>query len=430
MYRYFNSLTKRHIFELLWIFGGQGLSMIGSLLLLKVLSKNISPDEFGNLALIISYSLIVTQVLSGPLSNGARRFFIIAGSEDDLYNYYLATQNLIKKYIFFVVLFFSFLVMTLIGFHQTNWILPVTLSFFIATISGASAILGSILSAARLRHLVAIFSLGNSLGKVVLVYAYIHFFNEIESIAILSIYSIVALIVLFLQILVIRTRIKIKKTSNYKVNYWMDKIKDYSYPFLFWGAITWIQQGSDKWALGYNASSEIVGVYSVLFQISFLPLTVLTNLLMDFLEPIFFQFAGNARNTKNNEIIKTVAFSLVIATLILTVLLAILTFFIHETLVLILSSDIYTKYSYLFPMLILAGGFFSAGQLVTVKILSELKSRALIPGKILPSLLGVILNIYLSKLYGIDGIAISLLIFSFTYFVWMFYLAFLKKEAR
>ena len=164
--------------------------MIGSLLLLKILSKNISPDEFGNLALVISYSLIVSQLLSGPLSSGVKRFFIIADSEDDLYNYYLAAQNLIKKYIFFVVLFFSFLVMTLIGLHQTNWILPITLSFFVATISGIGAVLGSILGAARLRHLVALCSMGNSLGKVVLVSAYIHFFNEIESIAILFIYSI------------------------------------------------------------------------------------------------------------------------------------------------------------------------------------------------------------------------------------------------
>ncbi len=430
MFKYFKAFNKRHIFELFWIFAGQGFSMLGSLLLIKVLSRNISPDEYGNFALIISYSLIISQVLSGPLSNGIRRFFIIAGSENDLYNYYIATQNLIKKYILVVALIFSFVVITLIGFHQYNWILPIALSFLIALITGITAALGSILSAARLRHMVAIYSMGNSLGKLGLVTAYIHFFNGIENTVILSIFFIVALIVLFAQFLYIRTIIKFKKVNKYKVNYWKAKIKHYSYPFFFWGAITWIQQASDKWALGYNQSSEIVGIYSILFQISYLPMVVLTSLLMEFLEPIFFEFVGKGKNFERNENIKNITYSLIILTLILTVILAIFAFFTHDALVLTLSSAIYTKYSYLMPIFVLAGGFFSAGQLVTVKILTDLKTNILVSGKIFSSLLCITLNIFLAKLYGIDGVAVSILFFSIVYFVWMFYLAYLKKLGR
>jgi len=72
--------------------------------------------------------------------------------------------------------------------------------------------------------------------------------------------------------------------------------------------------------------------------------------------------------------------------------------------------------------MILAGGLFSAGQLLSLKLVSEFNSRSMLSVKVGTALLGLILNILGAWAYGIKGVVGSMVIFAISYFVWMAWL--------
>ena len=77
-----------------WIVAGQFASVLGALVLVRVLTENISPQEYGHLALTLTVAGLINQVVMGGVSNGIGRFYSIASEKHDLLNYLLASRRL------------------------------------------------------------------------------------------------------------------------------------------------------------------------------------------------------------------------------------------------------------------------------------------------------------------------------------------------
>ena len=107
----------------------------------------------------------------------------------------------------------------------------------------------------------------------------------------------------------------------------------------------------------------------------------------------------------------------------MTALAFVLTFSLHEWIFHLLVAAKYHAVSYLLPWMVLAGGIFAAGQMLSIKLMSELKSAALIVVKIVTAILGVGLNIYGASQFGLQGVVAALVAFSGIYFFWMAWLA-------
>jgi O-antigen/teichoic acid export membrane protein len=73
--------------------------------------------------------------------------------------------------------------------------------------------------------------------------------------------------------------------------------------------------------------------------------------------------------------------------------------------------------------MVLAGGIFAAGQILALKMMSELKSAAMTAAKIVTAILGVGLNIYGASRFGLQGVVAAQVAFSVAYFFWMSWLA-------
>jgi len=186
---------------------------------------------------------------------------------------------------------------------------------------------------------------------------------------------------------------------------------------------TWAQQVSDRWALQAFASTQEVGLYAVVFQLGWVPIGLATGMAMSFLGPILYQRSGSAADHTRNISVHSMAWRITFGNLFLTVLAFFLTLFLHEWIFHLLVAAKYHAVSYLLPWMILAGGIFAAGQMLALKLMSEMKPAAMIAAKIVTAILGVGFNIYGASQFGLQGVVAALVAFSSIYFFWMAWLA-------
>ena len=66
----------------------------------------------------------------------------------------------------------------------------------------------------------------------------------------------------------IRDKIGIKKINIF----WAKKLINYGYPFIFAAMAYWIFGSIDRWMLFYLRDTEEVGLYSIAFRFSLIPM--------------------------------------------------------------------------------------------------------------------------------------------------------------
>ena len=96
----------------------------------------------------------------------------------------------------------------------------------------------------------------------------------------------------------------------------------------------------------------------------------------------------------------------------------------HEWIFSFLVSEQYQMVSGLLPEMILAGGLFAAGQMLALKLMSEMKSSSMLRVKIYTALMGILFNLIGVYLAGLYGIVLAAVAFSVTYLLWMFILSY------
>ena len=84
----------------------------------------------------------------------------------------------------------------------------------------------------------------------------------------------------------------------------------------------------------------------------------------------------------------------------------------------------YREVSFLLPWLVLSGGIFATGQMLALKLMSDLKSSLMLWPKIITAILGVVFNLFGALVAGLQGVVGALLAFSIIYLTWFVWLAF------
>ena len=188
-----------------------------------------------------------------------------------------------------------------------------------------------------------------------------------------------------------------------------------------------MQQVSDRWALQEYGSANDVGQYAVLFQLGYTPVTMVMSLLMGFLGPILYQRSGDATDPGRNTNVHVIGWRITYVALIVTLFCFAATSALHEWIFSILVAQEYRGSSQLLPWVVLAGGIFSAGQMLALKLMSEMKSSAMTTVKIVTALIGALLNLIGSSVAGVRGVVAALVAFSIIYF---FCMAVLGKNSK
>ncbi|MEK9939827.1 MAG: hypothetical protein VW548_02515, partial [Methylotenera sp.] len=166
-------------------------------------------------------------------------------------------------------------------------------------------------------------------------------------------------------------------------------------------------------------SPEEVGLYAVLFQLGYTPIVMAVGMAMSFIGPILYQRAGDATDRQRNIGVRLLTWRMTLASLGLTLTAFLFTWCLHERLFSFLVSAEYRSVSYLMPWMVLAGGLFAAGQLLALRLMSDMRASAMASAKICTALLGVALNLYAVLVAGIQGVVVAMLVVSAIYLIWM-----------
>ena len=409
---------------------GQVSSVVLGVMLVRILTEYLNPAEYGELSLILTLGVLVCVIPSAYFLAGIERMYSMAVEKKEEFGYYSAVKKMAKSSgllsLIIVALFFIILKAQYPMYWE--WREAIFLATLFTIVSGYSTALTSIFNAARERGSVAFYIFTDSILKIVLVLLFAYF-NLVNIYTVLIIYLIVTVVTLIMRYLTFLKRIsKPSLTRNAPSAPWKDKMYQYSKPFVYFQLFTWMHTSSDKWALEVYSSTESTGLLVVLMQVGYMPAVIVSGMMITYISPILYSKSANVKIKKNKVEVHNLSIKISNYILLLTIILAVVAYFFHGLIFNIMTSDKYHSVSYLMPWVVVSGGLFSAGQMLSTKLSSELRVNELIKPKIITALIGVAFNVIGAYLFAIEGVVFSLTVFSILYFVWMLRLSTYDKS--
>ena len=400
-----------------WIVLGQAAAILGSLAGVRLLTELLDPAAYGELALGLTVAALINQTVLGPLANGVTRFYAPALEQGGLGGYLLAVRRLVLAATALIFLIVAIAVAGLLGAGHAQWIGIATAALAFATLSGYNAILNGIQNAARQRAVVALHQGIESWLRFLVAAGLILWLGASSALAMTG-YALAVVMVLGSQYVFFR-RIVAGHDAAPQTGSWQRQVWGYSWPISAFGAFTWVQLASDRWALELFTTTAEVGTYAALFQLGYYPMSMASTMAMQFLAPIFYQRAGDASDSRRNADVNRLSWNLTGISLGATAAAFLLALLLHRQIFRIFVASEYAAVSHLLPWMLLAGGIFAAGQAIALNLMSQMRTRAMMAAKIATALVGVVLNLAGAYWLGTTGIVFAGVLFSVLYFAWM-----------
>ena len=425
-------MKLRLLFQLsregLWVLSGQGMAVLGSLVGIRFLTELLGPENYGELALGLTIATLMNQALLGPLSQGATRFYAPAAEANEIKGYLKAIRHLTFLETGAIGLLLLFAVIGIVLAQRPEDILAIVALFLFSLFNGYTTILSGIQNAARQRIVVAAHQAFASWGRFSIAVVFLLAFRATSTEAMFG-YAVASILTASSQIFFFRKIIirKIRETDT-EIN-WRSNIWSYAWPFSLWGIFTWAQMASDRWSLEFLSTTADVGLYAVLFQLGYYPITMLTDMIVQLLGPVLYQYAGDATDDERIKRTSHITWKLTIWSLVATIAVFVIFMFTHEIVFQIFVAREYFSVSYLLPWVVLGGGIFAAGQTVALNMMSQMRTRALIRVKISTALIGIGLNFLGAWQLGLPGIIIAGIVTSLFYFLYVTIVALTSKRA-
>src|SRR5262249_3680512 len=155
-----------------------------------------------------------------------------------------------------------------------------------------------------------------------------------------------------------------------------------------------------------------VGLYAVVYQLGYYPLSIMGGVLFQFSSPILFSIAGSGTNAERMSRAHSINRMVLNGTLFLTFSATVFAIFFHKLIFAILVGPEYRTVSRLLPFMVLSGGLYAYSYLQSLVLQSSDKTRNLLLPRIASSVAGVVLSVFLGYLFGVRGIVMSSLICS------------------
>jgi len=414
----FRRLSK----EGFWIILGQAMAVVGALIGVRLVTALLEPAAYGELALGMTVATFVNQTLLGPLSNGVTRFYAPAVEKGNLGGYLSAVRRLVLSATGIIILIILFIVIGLVIAGRTEWIAIASAALFFAILSGYNSILNGFQNASRHRSIVALHQGMESWARFFVAVGFMLWLGATSAVAMVG-YAMANILVLGSQYIFLRKIVPGHIAEAESGRSWSKQIWKFAWPYASWGIFSWAQQVSDRWALELFAKIQDVGLYAVLFQLGYYPMSMANGMAMQLLAPIMFQRAGDASDRRRNADVSKLCWRLTWVALGVTGAALCMGLLFHTQIFGLFVDKKYSSISHLLPWMLLSGGLFAAGQTFELNLVSQMKTPTIVVAKIITALLGVLLNFVCAYLFGITGIVFASVLFSVLYSIWMMMLS-------
>ena len=406
-----------------WVAAGQGLAMVGSLVGVKVLTGILPPAVYGQLALAMTIAMLVNQVVAGPIAQASLRF-LSAARETGAFRPYAKALRQLSIWLTFVIIFMGASICVVLSLSRFNtWIFLAAAASGYALVWAWNTVLDGLQNAARHRSVVAWHQAASTWSRFLLAWVLLAAVGGSSSLAMLG-YVFGAILVLLSQLWFFKLRFKEPLgVANLEGSgdsvHWRSVMLTYAWPFACWGILTWFKIASDRWALQLFSSTDDVGIYTVLYQLGYAPVLLLTGMIVQLAAPVFFERAGSGQNPSKMWNVYLLNWRLTKYLLTGSLGVFALIFGFRDAIFGILVDQAYHSGAWLLPFMVLASSTFAVAQFALISLLSETRSSTLLLPKVATALLGGILNFVGAAWYGVAGVVGANVAFSLVYLFWI-----------
>lgn len=398
------------------VFVGQLVSIIGMIIGIRLITELVSPAEFGVVTIGLTFATLVNQLLYGPLANGTARFYHAAREKSQLMGYGFSIAKIVI-YLFLSSVIILLVVVSILYFKDLDMYASIVVfAFIFSQLNGMYSTINAAHAAARSRKTVSIFQITDTWLRYGLSVVFILILGASASSVLLG-YVIGAFIVVAMQLLFLPRASHQTSYGSQESNQWGYQIFTYSWPFAAWGIFTWARLVSDRWALVAFSDTGSVGLFAVLAQLGYYPVTLAVGIVSQFLSPIIYEKAGDGSDKVGIRLVNKIGSLVELAAILTTAVAFLISYIFHDEIFTLLVSEEYRTASVYLPWIIFSGGIFAIGQITSVQLMAYLKTRSMLRINVITSLLGVFLNFLLVYFYGLSGVIVSAILFSIIYYV-------------
>jgi len=413
------SILNRFGKELFLVGVGQVLAAVGSIVGVRLMTGALSPTIYGEVALAMTFVSLITQLLIGPLSVALTRYFNVAQENIELPGFFGSSFSLAARISLATVFLFAAGAAVLWASGQSSYLGLVLVTLIFTLFSGINVLMDSIQTAARQRAVVAWHQGVGQWLRYLAAVGFIYLLGARSSFAMAG-YGVSALLVLGSQTYFLRRKFRSLSISSIKIDpAWTTRILNYSLPFASWGIFTWLQLSSDRWALQTFSSTQQVGFYTVLYQLGYYPLMMVSNVFVQFAQPVLFHQAGDGTSAERVNRAQRNTQRLLVGAVILTALAVAAAAGLHSFVFGLFAAPAYRSVSGFLPVMVLSGGLFACGQIATITHLNRGESKALLWPKISTAVIGTLFNIGGAYWMGLPGVVYAGAAFSGFYLLWI-----------
>ncbi len=164
--KYNFNVSKDIFFETIWIVLGYLVSISGSILLIKILTKALSTKDYGRLSLALTIGTLVCQVGFSTSMPGISRFYTLSVEKKEIIPFWESAKICLKKSTIASLVLGFFSIIILIYFKKSELLYVTILSIFYSILLSYSSTLSLIQNAARKRKIVSLINAIDSITKI------------------------------------------------------------------------------------------------------------------------------------------------------------------------------------------------------------------------------------------------------------------------
>jgi O-antigen/teichoic acid export membrane protein len=425
------ALTKARLSRLgwegFWVVFGQAVAVVGAVVGVRVLTELLPPEVYGELALAMTGATLLNQVVFGPISNGASRFYAVAQEAGDIPTYLLAVKRLALVVTGWVMTAAAPVAALLLLTGHDRWLglLAAVLGF--ALLSGYNGILDAIQNAARQRLVVAWHQGLASWGRFLVAAGMIVLLGASSTAAMVG-YAIGAMVVLASQSWFLTRSVHVFRGQllweGSTPASWLSQMVAYGWPFAAGSVFNWVYYASRSWALALFSTTTAVGQFQALTQVAYTPVSMAGQTLLSFLTPMLYARAGDCSDRM--RVRKTLRLVTWAATAVvgLTIAAAVASFFLHKAVFQVMVAAEYRSASRYMPYMVMSAGILQASIILSSILMVAKRPRALLASNTVGNGSIAVLNRFSTKWWGIDGLIGAALVGSFLHLAWTLLIVF------
>ncbi|MBK9284686.1 MAG: oligosaccharide flippase family protein [Sphingobacteriaceae bacterium] len=299
-----NFLVTRYsiIKEGFWVFWGQLLTAIISLVGLRLITEFTNPVVFGEVTLWLSVMVLLKSVFVTPVSNYQLRYYPQYFYANQIQSFNTEIKKFYKKFFFLAAGIFVFLITiaSIVKIEFINWLLvPGLLIFFL--LDGSKSYFLNIFSSERKQFILSLFTIGDSILMFAIILLALFLNNSTLSyITGQASSAVLTFFLLYTFFHLVNTK-QIHSSGSNLSSIVVD-FKNYTIPFIPIAILSWILNLSNRYILNSYSSLVDVGIFTAAFAISSKPFLFLGGLLTNFFRPILFEKQSKNEYAKSNKI--------------------------------------------------------------------------------------------------------------------------------